>query len=65
MPLQAAQAGAIDVISFLEARAEDPVAIQCFSAVPERYRVPGVRKHVINHSAGNNLVETLHFKQVN
>lgn len=35
-PLGAAQAGAIDVISFLEARGEDPVAIQCLSAVLKR-----------------------------
>lgn len=35
-PLGAAQAGAIDVISFPEARGEDPVAIQCLSAVLKR-----------------------------
>lgn len=34
--LLAAQAGAIDVISFLEARGEDPVAIQYLSAVLKR-----------------------------
>lgn len=36
LPLEAAQAGAIDVISFLEARGEDPVAIQRLSAVLKR-----------------------------
>lgn len=35
-PLGGAQAGAIDVISFLEARDEDPAAIQCLSAVLKR-----------------------------
>lgn len=33
LPLGSAQAGAIDVIGFPEARAEDPAAIYCLSAV--------------------------------
>lgn len=35
-PLRAAQAGAIDVISFLEAQAKDPVAILCLCSAEER-----------------------------
>lgn len=35
-PLEAAQAGAIDAISFLKAQGEDPVVIQCLSAVLKR-----------------------------
>lgn len=48
-PLGAAQAGAIDVISFPEARGEDPAAIYCLSAVLKRQRVPSVRRRVMNH----------------
>lgn len=55
-PLGAAQAGAIDVISFPEARGEDPAAIYCLSAVLKRQRVPSVRRRVMNHGGP---VETL------